>query len=199
MRSKVPEGRSGDWVLERFCVGDDPTYDAGRDTRPQFARRRPGSYSLLRRGEVQFMTDLYDEWWTQRLLLDQAARRSGQILISGLGLGLIVESLLRSPDIEASRVTVLELSKDVIRLVAPHFRDLYGDRLEIVEADVFTWTPPAGSRYSVAWHDVWPSPYGVEDEMERLRERYQPWADWIGFWPEEFQSAYAVMEDVACA
>ncbi|MEO1369123.1 MAG: hypothetical protein AAFX50_18250, partial [Acidobacteriota bacterium] len=69
----------------------------------------------------------------------------------------------------------------------------------IVEADVFRWTPPEGSRFSVAWHDIWPSPYGVEAETDALRRRYAPWADWIGTWPEEHREAYGDMGTEASA
>lgn len=192
-KSEIPENRSGDWTLERFSVADDPSYDAAHDRRPDFAKRRAGSFTLLRRGETQYMTDLYDEWWTQRAVLDEARRRGGRLLISGLGLGMIVESVFRAPEIEVENITVLELSPDVIALVAPHLQARYGDRLTILEADVFTWTPPAGARFTVAWHDIWPSPYGVEEEMATLRGRYRPWADWIGFWPEQHRLAYSPM------
>ncbi|MEM1181033.1 MAG: hypothetical protein AAGM22_22015 [Acidobacteriota bacterium] len=192
-RSQLPEGRSGDWTLERFTVPVDPSYDPALDTRPHFARRYPGSYLLLRRGEVQFMTDLYDEWWTQRVVLEQAAQRGGRILISGLGIGMIVESLFRADEIEVEDITVLEKSPDVIGLVAPTLRVRYGERLQIIEADVFTWTPPAGRRYSVIWHDIWPSPYDVKSETSALCDRYAPWGDWVGTWPDEHRDAYAAM------
>lgn len=194
-QSDIPEGRSGDWTLERFSVKEDPSYDPEQDDRPHFAKRRPGTYTLLRRGDTQFMTDLFDEWWTQRIVLDEARKRGGRLLISGLGLGMILESVFKASDITVEGITVLELSPDVISLVAPHLKARYGDQLEIVQADVFTWTPPAGAKYSVIWHDIWPSPYDVEDEMAMLAERYKPWGDWIGFWPEEHREAYAVMEE----
>ena len=190
-KSEIPENRSGDWVLERFSVAGDPSYDPGRDERPDFAKRRPGTYTLLRRRDTQFMTDLYDEWWTQRVVLEEATRRGGHLLISGLGLGMIVESIFKTPDLEVEGITVLELSTDVITLVAPHLEARYGDRLKILEADAFTWTPPAGARYTVVWHDIWPSPFGVEDEMATLRRRYGQWSDWIGFWPEQHEIAYS--------
>ncbi|MEM8994738.1 MAG: hypothetical protein AAGF23_08090 [Acidobacteriota bacterium] len=197
--SDIPEGRSGDWSLERFVVSEDPSYDPQKDPRPHFARRYAGTFSLLRRGDVQFMTDLYDEWWTQRVVLDEAAARGGHLLISGLGLGMIVESVLRSPGMDVESITVIEKSPDVIRLVAPTLTARYPERLEIVEADVFRWTPPDGRRYSVAWHDIWPSPYDVESETDALRRRYAPWADWIGTWPEEHRDAYRGMGKEASA
>lgn len=197
--SDLPEGRSGDWSLERFVVSADPGYDVNADPRPHFARRYAGTYSLLRRGDVQFMTDLYDEWWTQRVVLDEAAARGGHLLISGLGLGMIVESVFRSPEIEVESITVIENSPDVIKLVAPTLVGRYPDRLQIVEADVFRWTPPEGTRYTVAWHDIWPSPYDVDAETDALRRRYAAWADWIGTWPEEHRDAYCEMEVAASA
>jgi len=64
------------------------------------------------------MTDLYDEWWTQRSAIDQARERGGDVLITGLGLGLVVASILEPPGGRVKRVLVIERSADVIGLVA---------------------------------------------------------------------------------
>jgi len=138
------------------------------------------------------MTDLYDEWYTQKVAVDQALSRGGRVLISGLGLGLIVESILRPPGATVERITLLELSPEVIELVAPHLLERYPERLEIVAADVFTWRPPEGARYSVVWHDVWPNPQAPETlpEMSALEGRYRPICDWHGCWPREYRWIY---------
>lgn len=189
-RSEVPPGTSGSWVVEKVALPE-RAYDSDSDPRPDCFKYRPGVYTCLRRDAEQFMTDLYDEWWTQRDALREAAARGGEILITGLGLGLIAEAMLRRPDSPVSRITILELSSDVIRLVAPHLLERYPGRLEIVEADAFRWTPPAGRRFSVGWHDIWPNPHApeVEDEVERLRAHHAGWCDWQGFWPVSYHRA----------
>lgn len=191
-RSEVPAGRSGQWVVEKVVLAD-RAYDPGADPRPDWFKYRPGVYTSLRCGPEQFMTDLYDEWWTQRDALREASVRGGEILITGLGLGLISEAILRRPGSRVSRITVVELSPDVIRLVGPYLTGRYPDRIEVVEADAFAWTPPADRRFTVGWHDIWPNPHapGVDEEMARLREHHAGWCGWQGFWPASYRRAEA--------
>ncbi|MDT4898422.1 MAG: hypothetical protein QOH25_3499 [Acidobacteriota bacterium] len=140
------------------------------------------------------MTDLYDEWWTQRTAIAEARARGGDVLITGLGLGLVAESMLRPAESRVNRITIIELSPDVIRLVAPYLHSRYPGKIEIIEADAFTWESPRHARgFTVAWHDIWPDPYTPENdvEMARLEERYRPWCDWQGFWPRMYLEALA--------
>ena len=139
------------------------------------------------------MTDLYDEWWTQRRGIEEALKRGGEILVTGLGLGLVAEAILRTPESNVTRVTIVEQSADVIQLVAPFLRSRYGDKIEIQEGDAFVWEPPAERRFTVGWHDIWPDPYtntNVE-EMERLEAHHARWCDWQGFWPKAYLEAIA--------
>jgi spermidine synthase len=140
------------------------------------------------------MTDLYDEWWTQRRAIEEARRRGGNVLITGLGLGLIVESMLRPEDSPIESVTVVERSADVIRLVAPHFLSRYGDRLLVVEADAFDWRPRTGERFSVVWHDIWPNPLDprIFPEIDRLHRRYENFCAWQWSWPSDYLEAAGV-------
>jgi len=105
------------------------------------------------------MTDLNDEWWTQRSAIEQARERGGDVLITGLGLGLVVTSILEPPGGRVKRVLVIERSADVIGLVAPSLESCYDGRFEVINADAFEWLPPPGQRFSVAWHDIWPNPH----------------------------------------
>lgn len=188
--SEVPAGRSGPWVVEKVVLPE-RAYRSDSDPRPECFHYRPGVYTCLRRGPEQFMTDLYDEWWTQRDALREATARGGEVLITGLGLGLIAEAILRRPEGRVSRITVVELSPDVIRLVAPYLTAKYPDRIDVVEGDAFTWTPPAERRFTVGWHDIWPNPHapGVEEQMERLHEHHAGWCDWQGSWPASYRRA----------
>lgn len=167
------------------------TYDPAGDPRPDCFKFRPGRYTSLRRDATQFMTDLYDEWWTQRSAIAEALNRGGDVLITGLGLGLVAEAILREPGSRVNLITILEQSADVIRLVAPYLDTRYPGRIEVIEADAFSWEPPAPRHFTVCWHDIWPDPHSrqVAEEIERLRERYMPWCDWQGFWPEDYLAA----------
>ena len=181
VKSEVPEGRSGNWSVGHFIVHPP---DRLGPNEPEWARRRPGEYTVLKRGKEIFMTDLYEEWWTQKEAIEQACRRGRHVLITGLGLGVVVESMLETPGSKLEGVTIIEASSDVIRLSGPHLRGKWADRLNIVHANAFEWLPPEGTRYTVAWHDIWPNPDDVSiiPEMDRLEQHFAPYCDWQDCW-----------------
>ncbi|MGA7614703.1 MAG: hypothetical protein WBX15_05915 [Thermoanaerobaculia bacterium] len=188
--SEAPAGRSGPWLIEKITIPD-REYDAAADPRPDCFKFRPGRYTVLRRESEQFMTDLYDEWWTQRPGIAEAVARGGDVLVTGLGLGLVAEAMLRPSESRVKSITIVELSPDVIRLVGPYLLSRHPGRIDLVEASAFAWEPPDRAHFSVAWHDIWPNPYAPEvtAEMRRLQERYGDWCDWQGFWPRTYFEA----------
>ena len=184
--ARFDEGRSGDWRLERFEVS--PSRVAGADDRrPEWARCPPGRYLRLAVGKTVMMTDTREEWTTQRHAVTRACTDGGKVLVSGLGLGVVVDSMLQSPGSRVEHVTVVEAYDDVIQLVGTTLAARYGDRITIVHADAFRWTPPARARYTVAWHDIWPNPHDprILVEMDRLEHRYAPYCAWQGCWGRE--------------
>ncbi len=180
----LPPGTSGEWTLETFEVRPQP----GVDTRPECFRSAPGRYTRLRHGGTVYMTDLYDEWYTQLDGIREARRRGGEILVTGLGLGMVAESMLAGNASAVECITVVEASEDVLRLVGPHLERKLGDRLEIVHGSAYEWLPPAGARYTVGWHDIWDNPLdpACTAEMETLESRFGPYCDWQGSWPRSF-------------
>ena len=79
----------------------------------------------------------------------------GRVLLTGLGLGLCLQALLRKAEIE--HVTVVEDNADVLAIVAPHYQEQFGvSRMSLILADAFTWQPPAGTRFDIGYHDIWP-------------------------------------------
>lgn len=191
VRSDVPAGTSGAWVIEKIAIPDRES-DFTTDPRPDCFKFRPGNYTCLRRGSTQFMTDLYDEWWTQRAGIAEAIARGGEILITGLGLGLVAEAILRGGS-GVTHITIVEKSADVINLVSPFLRARYGEKIEVIHGDAFAWEPPQGCRFNVGWHDIWPDPYAPEnsEQMGRLEMHYGAWCDWQGFWPKAYLEALA--------
>jgi len=175
----LPEGESGEWRVERFTVSDDDSkrtrlYAAmhGRGYVP------PGTYTQLRRGRTLVMSDTPDEIHDH---LDPIFRASGLVRIHGLGLGMVAAAVLEKPDVE--RVTVVELSTDVISLVAPTLRDRYGDRLEVIQGDAMKIPGSSPARYSVVWHDIWDNlTHDNLPEMATLHRKWGRHADWQGSW-----------------
>lgn len=190
VKSRVPTGSEGAWSVERFRIPERPAEPVGpNDNRPRWARATPGVYTRLRLDGVDYMSDLYEEWHSQRDAMREAVERGGDILITGLGLGMIVDTILRCESAIRS-VTVLDSSQEVIDLVAPHLESKGSARLMIQLADAFTWVPPAGAHFDMIWHDIWPNPYLEESVLQsrQLFERYEPYADWQGSWALEYRA-----------
>lgn len=192
-RSDLTPGVRGDWALVSVELPERP-YDPSTDPRPAAFHFRPGRYTELRQGGVTFMTDLYDEWWTQRDAIIRARRVGGDVLITGLGLGMVVEAILATPESAPVRsVTVLEQSPDVISLVAEQLIARFGERVQVIEADAYTWVPPSARSFDIVWHDIWPDPDApeVDQQIEALRSHHQAWSQWQGFWPLDYREALA--------
>ena len=187
--SDLPVGRSGEWAIERFEIRRDPPPAEALANLggPPYPPPPRGRYTRLRRGKTVVMTDTPEEWLSHRVAVAEAARRGGQILVTGLGLGLVVEAILRHPIGEVEQVTVLERSPDVVRLVGEHLTYRYGRRVQVVLADAFSWTPHKRMRYTLAWHDLWDTPGSANlASIELLEERYRNFCDWQGAWGLEW-------------
>ncbi|AFU88200.1 methyltransferase [Caulobacter phage CcrColossus] len=157
----VPEGVSGNWRVEKFFA----KRSASSIMDELRGRGLPeGEYTRLANDtEDCFMSDTPAEYRDAMWFIGAA---KGDILISGLGLGMVVKALLKKPEITS--ITVLELSEDVIKLVAPSYPD---PRVRIIHADCRTWK--ADRKFDYAWHDIW-AEVSLDDlpEMQLLRRRY---------------------------
>lgn len=172
----VPEGISGNWKIDQFTVSEREAMIAMLHHK----HRTPssGKYTrLMHYGEVVMSdtdAEMRDHWQTVK-------KAKGHILINGLGLGMVLLNCMMKPKVE--RATVIELSEDVIRLVAPHYQKMYGNRLEVIQADAMTWQPPKGVRYGMVWHDIWTYICGDNyEQMKTLHRRYERIAEWQDSW-----------------
>ncbi len=190
-RTSVPEGASGRWRVERFTVHEvDP---AAPDVRPAWARDDPGTYTQLLCDEELFMSDLHAELHTQAPAIHEARARGGRILVTGLGLGLVVEAILAEPRPAVTEIVVVEQSADVIALVEPYLAEKYAGAVRVVQADALAYRPADVERFTVGWHDIWSSPQApvATEQSYALIERYADVCDWQGAWPLVFLEAEA--------
>lgn len=172
----VPEGKSGDWSVERFAISRDDALIAlfSYKNRAPF----PGEYTRLRCNGAVIMSDTYAEKMDHWEPIHMACRH---ILINGLGLGYVLLKCMEKPEVE--RATVVEISPDVIKLVWPHYKKMFGDKIEIIQADAMTWKPPKDIRYGMVWHDIWNNICGDNyEQMKTLHRRYGRRCDWQGSW-----------------
>lgn len=79
---------------------------------------------------------------------------TGDVLITGLGLGCIVSALLTKPDVKS--ITVVEIDRDVIALTGPYYAD--DPRVTIINMDArdaASHFEENGVGFDYAWHDIW--------------------------------------------
>jgi hypothetical protein len=104
------------------------------------------------RTETIWMSDSPREWLGMG---EFSLRLEGpDVLIGGLGLGLIVWHLSRRNDVR--KVTVVEISRDVISLVKPYLpRNIH---VEVIEGDFMEVVPRLGRegvKFNSAFVDLW--------------------------------------------
>ena len=155
----LKEQQSGDYKIEKFCI-------SGNDFRALLDGLIPGKeyIKLTYRGNVLMSNTPMEE----RTNFEFIKKAHGDILIGGLGIGLIVMAIQDKQDVES--ITVVEKASEVIQLLSSL---PYNDKVTVVEGDVFSWKPER--KYDTIYIDIWP--YVNEDvyekEMVPLKRRYQ--------------------------
>src|SRR5215469_6680984 len=138
----------------------------------------PGDYVRLKVNGETMMSNTPMEKRTNLYFVERA---KGDVLIAGLGLGMILGAVLKKPTVNS--VTVVEKYQDVIDLVAKHHGHF---KLTVVQADIHEYTPAPHARFDTIYFDIWPNS-NVEHlpEMEALRKQFRPWlrlGGWINSW-----------------
>ena len=162
----LPEGQEGVYRVERFTVPEGDIHAVALGFKGRGIR--PGTYTSLMRGETLVMSDTPAEWRDHAPFVYQA---HGRVLVAGLGIGMVVNALLKRPAV--THVTVVEIAHEVINLVGPHLKALHGDKLTLVQGNILTWQPPRGETWDCGWYDIWdnitPDNLG---EMKKLHRRF---------------------------
>ena len=121
--------------------------------------------------------ELLDMWELYGMIFHEGVER---VIINGLGLGCAVKLALASKKVK--HVDVVEFSEDVINLTAPLFE---GDRrLEIHHGDAYTFQFPRGTRWDVAWHDIWDE-ISTDNDFTTLHRRYGNRVRWQASWARQ--------------
>lgn len=143
---------------------------------------RPGKYAQLFVGHTLMMSDTQMERRTNQEFVRQAR---GNVLIAGLGVGMILVPILKKPEVKT--VLVVEKYQDVIDLVAPSFKEaIDDDRLVILREDVLKMELEEDWCFDTIYFDIWPSICGDNlPEMKELHGRFKPCLNrggWMESW-----------------
>lgn len=170
---RVPEGVSGDWKVSHFTVKDSKEEQFWSMVKYGDRAPYPGDYVRLSFQGGTIMSNTTAEVRDHYPFIHRA---TGHVLIHGLGLGMCVEAVMHKEEVLS--ITVIELSEDVIKLVAPTYQH---PKVQIIQADALKFKPTR--KYDVVWHDIWPSINSDNlEEMKKLHRRYGRFARWQGSW-----------------
>lgn len=178
----IPEGESGDFSIHHCTTTTGP---GSWLNYVNYKGLTGGPYTVLcqRFGGawLNIMQDTEAEYTEHDWLM---SRLSGDILIGGLGIGMINIPLLASSDITS--VTIVEKNQDVIDLVwANCAKD---DRFTIVCDDINTWDPDATdglptTTWDVAWFDTWLTHQEpISEYAANMNNKYGSYVTEIGGW-----------------
>lgn len=168
----IPEGTAGVYSVKHFTHPANKPLDTSNARTAIMGGQRnvpvvyphATTWHQLAYNKGVWMTDLPIEQAQHRIAL---APMQGHILVGGLGLGLAANWLAQRPTTQS--VTVVEISEEVIQLVAPHVRDPRGI-VSVVHADLFDYLKgpqaplrdtkglcPPKQPFDWAFFDVWQS------------------------------------------
>ena len=172
LKVTVPEGLSGSFEIKKFTVtkeqerynsmmaaihGSRRSVDAGTYTGLYVVsdRDQPGERRHLLMSDTP--DEMRDHW-------DPIHNACGHVLINGLGIGMVLQAVACKPSV--TKVTVVEISQDVISLVWPHYQKMFGDKIGVVLGDAYKYQPPRGESYGYVWHDIWDAV--CSDNLEQM-------------------------------
>ena len=180
MTEILSEKEQNGWKLEKFTVKSDDLLYAFR------SGVDPGNYIRLMNDGKLVMSDTDME---KRTNAEFCSKAHGDVLIGGLGIGLIVLAIQDKPEVNS--ITILECNQDVIDLVATQLP--LNNKVKIVNADVFTWKPDKGIRYDTIYMDIWPliSKEIYQKEMRVLKKKFARYLKSKDFSPNRFNKCWA--------
>ena len=172
----IPEGTQGDYTIAHY---DAQTQERMWQQYREIKSEPYDNHTVLIKDAcpMPIMQDSQAEYMEHQWLWDNA---TGDVLIGGLGIGMVHQALIDNPNVTS--VTVVELEQDVVDLVWNHCAK--DDTFTLVVADFETWTPPAGSSFDTVWGDtkLWDNPLTDDEYQTMIVNNYSQFTDNIGFW-----------------
>lgn len=156
-----------------------------------------GKYARLYVGGTLMMSDTNMEHRTNAHAVRQS---TGDVLIAGLGLGMIVLPIVAKP--EVTSVTVVEKHLDVIESVGRALFPVMGKnsyKLTIYHGDIMDWRPAKGVKFDCIYFDIWP--HKCTDNLKQIAKLHQAFKGrlkgnrWMDSWCKDELKALKRYED----
>lgn len=140
MTEILKEDKVGNFYLKKFTIDIN-------NIRAIMQGIDPGNYISLYGEDGIIMSNTPME---KRTNLEFCEKAHGDVLIGGLGIGLIVLAIQDKEDVES--ITVIEKEKDIIDLVKPQLP--LNNKVKIINSDVYDWEPD-DKKYNCIYMDIW--------------------------------------------
>lgn len=160
-------------------------YQAAFSGNGALTRISAGDYVKLYVNGTLMMSDTPMEKRTNTDFIDNA---HGDVMIAGLGIGLILHNLEEKVKTgEVTSITVYEKYQDVIDLVSPYYKHL---PLTVKCADILEYKPPKDETYDTIYFDIWPT---IDtDNLKEIKLLHNRWkfrkrkGGWMDSWVKKF-------------
>jgi hypothetical protein len=146
---------------------------------------------LISKTEGTMMSDYPDEKITNQKFIDNAY---GDILIFGLGIGLVIFPLLDEENV--SSITIVEKDSELPSLVEPIIQRFDSfSKVKIINGDAFTHFDKLDRKYDTIYFDIWSKITNESfEEMDSLHELYKPFlkneTSYIDSWRYDVKNTY---------
>lgn len=147
---------------------------------------KEGTYTILSTKKGYSNTVMSDTPMEIRTNMNFLYQAHGNILIGGLGLGIMLKILEKMDNIKS--VTVIEKNQEVMDLVLDQLN--LPDNFKVIQSDIFEYKPK--EKFDTIYFDIWTNICGDNwDEIKKLRKQFKPSLDltkenwWIGSWRQE--------------
>lgn len=143
----------------------------------------PGKYARLRVNGECMMSETPMEHRTNRDFIRNA---HGDILIGGLGIGMIILAIQDEPEVKS--ITVIEMNENVIDAVLHQLP--INEKVRVLCMDAFLWKPD--KKFDCIYMDIWPVVNeDVYQEMKKLKRKYGHYLKTKQESPERFNECWA--------
>lgn len=190
MINVIQPAKSGDYEIEHFHLSAEDVrhaqmMDFGRDRYIRFLRE--GDYVRLKNSYDCIMSDTPMERMTSLEFVKQAR---GNVLIAGLGIGMILLPILAKP--EVTRVHVTEKNAAVVEMVWPQILNVAGrgrSKLSIEIYPIEELSFRSYEKWDTIYFDIWPGPSAdAWEESKKLHRQFRKHlakGGWMGTWQRD--------------
>lgn len=111
-----------------------------------------------------------DSWMECKTNINFVNNAKGNVLIAGLGIGLIVLAIQDNPDVK--NITIIEKDESLKNIVLKQLSKHLNDKINIIISDINEFEPK--EKYDTIYFDIWNNISGENlDEMNNLSDKFK--------------------------